>query len=168
MSGPRHILVDIATQALTLREGGRVLACYPVSTGRNGVGERQGSGCTPRGLHRVRIRIGEGCPEGAVFQGRRPTGEIYDEELGATHPDRDWILTRILWLTGCEPGHNRGGCVDTLSRFIYIHGCPDSEPMGEPRSHGCIRMRNRDLMELFDAVAAGTPVEIRAEGWDLA
>lgn len=168
MSEPRHIRVDIATQTLTLVEGDRVLASYPVSTGLNGVGERQGSGCTPRGLHRVRIRIGAGCPEGTVFRGRRPTGERYDPELAAACPGRDWILTRILWLTGCEPGRNRGGCVDTLRRFIYIHGCPDTEPMGQPRSHGCIRMRNGDLTELFDAVSAGTPVEITAEGCDLA
>ena len=168
MSGARHIRVDIASQTLTLLQGDRVLAAYPVSTGLNGVGERQGSGCTPRGLHRVRIRIGAGCPEGTVFRGRRPTGEIYDPELGGACPERDWILTRILWLTGCEPGLNRGGCVDTLRRFIYIHGCPDTEPMGEPRSHGCIRMHNRDLMELFDAVTVGTRVEIRAEGCDLA
>jgi hypothetical protein len=116
----------------------------------------------------VRIRIGAGCPEGTVFRGRRPTGAAYGPELAAAHPDRDWILTRILWLTRREPGRNRGGCVDTLRRFIYIHGCPDSEPMGNPRSHGCIRMRNRDLVELFDAVTAGTPVEISAEGCDLA
>jgi hypothetical protein len=168
MREPRRILVDIASQTLTLFEGDQVLASFPVSTGRKGVGESNGSGCTPRGLHRVRIRIGAGCPEGTVFRGRRPTGELYGPELAAAHPDRDWILTRILWLTGCEPGRNRGGCVDTLRRFIYIHGCPDSEPMGNPRSHGCIRMRNRDLVELFDAVTAGTPVEISAEGWDLA
>ncbi|MFY9976035.1 MAG: L,D-transpeptidase [Chromatiaceae bacterium] len=167
MSASRRIRVDIATQTLALLDGDRVLASYRVSTGLNGPGERNGSGCTPRGLHRIRIRIGAGCPEGTVFRGRRPTGEVFDPGLGAAHPDRDWILTRILWLTGCEPGHNRGGCVDTLRRFIYIHGCPDEEPMGEPRSHGCIRMRNRDLMELFDLVSAGTPVEIRPEGVDL-
>ena len=137
-------------------------ARYPVSTGLNGVGELQGSGCTPCGLHRVRLRIGAGCPVGTVFRGRRPTGEVYGPELAAAYPERDWILTRILWLTGCETGRNRGGCVDTLRRFIYIHGCPDSAPMGAPRSHGCIRMRNADLVELFDATPAGTPVEIRA------
>ncbi len=168
MRETRRILVDIATQTLTLLAGDQVLASFAVSTGRSGVGESNGSGCTPRGLHRVRIRIGVGCPEGTVFRGRRPTGEIYDPELAAAHPGRDWILTRILWLTGCEPGRNRGGPVDTLRRFIYIHGCPDSEPMGEPRSHGCIRMRNRDLVALFDAVRSGTPVEIRAEGCNLA
>ncbi len=157
----RRILVDIESQTLTLFEGSRPLLRYPVSTGLNGVGERNGSGCTPRGLHRVRIRIGEGCPVGTVFRGRRPTGEIHDEALGAAYPGRDWILTRILWLSGCEPGRNRGGCVDTLRRLIYIHGCPDSEPTGEPRSHGCIRMRNQDLIQLFDRTPAGTLVEIR-------
>ncbi len=157
----RWILVDIGEQRLRLMEGARVLARYPVSTGANGVGERRGSGCTPRGLHRVRIRIGAGCPSGTVFRGRRPTGEVYDAALAAAWPDRDWILTRILWLTGCQPGRNRGACLDTLRRFIYIHGTPDSEPMGEARSHGCIRMHSRELIELFDQTPAGTPVEIR-------
>lgn len=157
----RSILVTVETQTLTLWEAGRQLVCYRVSTGRKGVGELSGSGCTPRGLHRVRIRIGAGCPLGTVFRARRPTGEIWDADLGAAYPERDWILSRILWLTGCEPGRNRGGRVDTLRRFIYIHGCPDSAPMGEPRSHGCIRMRNLDLVELFDRTPCGTPVEIR-------
>lgn len=164
----RHIRVDIGTQTLTLFAGGRVLASYPVSTGLNGVGEAIGSGCTPRGLHQVRIRIGADCPEGTVFRGRRPTGEVFGPGLAAAYPNRDWILTRILWLTGCESGRNRGGKVDTLRRFIYIHGCPDNAPMGEPRSHGCIRMRNRDLIDLFDAVSVGTLVDIRAEGCDAA
>ncbi|WP_420826455.1 L,D-transpeptidase family protein [Thiococcus pfennigii] len=160
----RSLHVDLATQTLVLRERGRPLACYPVSTGANGPGERNGSGCTPCGWHRVRIAIGTGCPVGAVFRGRRPTGEVYGPELAARFPERDWILTRILWLTGLEPGRNRGGACDTLRRFIYIHGCPDSEPMGVARSHGCIRMRNADLLDLFPRVAAGTPVEIRAGG----
>ncbi|MBK5966672.1 hypothetical protein CCR95_21985 [Thiocystis minor] len=158
----RRLLVEIARQTLTRWEGGRAVARYAVSTGRNGAGERNGSGCTPRGLHRVRMRIGEGCPVGTVFRGRRPTGEILDDALAAAYPERDWILTRILWLTGCEPGINRGGCVDTLRRYIYIHGCPDAAPMGEPCSHGCIRMRNRDLIELFDQTPIGMLVEIRA------
>ena len=112
----------------------------------------------------MRIRIGGGCPSGTVFRGRRPTGEVYDAALAERCPDRDWVLTRILWLTGRELGVNRGGCVDTLRRFIYIHGCPDTEPMGVPRSHGCVRMRNRDLIELFDLVVAGTPVDIIDHG----
>ncbi|MGA7982632.1 MAG: L,D-transpeptidase [Chromatiaceae bacterium] len=157
----KHILVDLASQTLDLKDGERMLRRYLVSTALRGPGEQFGSGCTPRGLHRVRIRIGGGCPQGTVFRGRRPTGEIYDEALVAQHPDRDWILTRILWLTGVESGRNRGGEVDTLRRYIYIHGCPDTEPMGIPRSHGCIRMRSADLIEVFDLVEAGTMVEIR-------
>lgn len=157
----RRILIDIAVQSLVLLHAGRQLGAYSVSTGRNGVGELNGSGCTPRGLHRVRLKIGDGCPIGTVFKARRPTGEVFDADLAAAHPGRDWILTRILWLTGCESNCNRGGGVDTLRRYIYIHGCPDSEPMGEPRSHGCIRMRNRDLVELFDQTPVGTLVEIR-------
>lgn len=157
----RRILVDIPSQRLLLSEGDGVLVDYPISTGLNGPGEQQDSGCTPRGLHRVRIRIGAGCPEGAVFVGRRATDEVYDAQLSKQYPKRDWVLTRILWLTGLEQGRNRGGCVDTLRRYIYIHGCPDSEPMGIPRSHGCIRMRNRDLIELFEQIPAGTLVSIQ-------
>jgi len=157
----KHILVDLATQILDLLAGDRVLRRYSVSTARNGPGEQRDSGCTPRGLHRVRIRIGAGCPEGTVFMGRRATGEIYDAVLARQYPHRDWILTRILWLTGLELGRNRGGSVDTLRRYIYIHGCPDTEPMGRPCSCGCIRMHNRDLIELFDLVPTGTLVEIR-------
>ncbi|NEX15567.1 MAG: hypothetical protein C1943_02735 [Halochromatium sp.] len=131
-----------------------------VSTALQGPGELNGSGCTPRGRHRIRLKIGAGCPAGAVFRGRRWTGEIYSTALGAAAPERDWILSRILWLSGCEPGRNRGGSVDTLRRYIYIHGCPDSEPMGMPRSHGCIRMRNTDVMRLCDRVPVGCPVLI--------
>jgi lipoprotein-anchoring transpeptidase ErfK/SrfK len=157
----RRILIDLAAQTLELGEGGVVLGRWPVSTAANGPGEQEGSGCTPRGLHRVRIRIGEGCPAGTVFVGRRPTGEIYGPELAARHPERDWILTRILWLIGLESGCNRGGRVDTLRRYIYIHGCPPTEPMGVPRSHGCVRMRDPDLIALFDQAPVGTLVEIR-------
>jgi lipoprotein-anchoring transpeptidase ErfK/SrfK len=158
----RLIRISIAAQQLVLLEQDSARLGFPVSTARNGAGQQQGTGCTPLGRHRIRIRIGEGCPEGAVFVGRRHTGEIYSAELARAHPDRDWVLTRILWLTGCEPGHNRGGEVDTLRRYIYIHGTPDSEPMGVPLSHGCIRMRNRDLVELFERVRAGDEVEIVA------
>lgn len=152
--------VDLASQTLDLLDNGVAVRSYLVSTGRAGAGEAHGSGCTPRGLHRVRLRIGTGCPVGTVFVGRRPTGEVYTPELAAQFPGRDWILTRILWLTGLEPGRNRFGELDTLRRFIYIHGCPDSEPLGMPRSHGCIRMRNADLIELFDLTPAGALVEI--------
>jgi hypothetical protein len=164
-SAGRVIRIDLDDQRLSLMAGSRILGGFPVSSGLNGPGEQSGSGCTPRGLHRVRLRIGAGCPKGTVFVGRRPTGELYTPELAARHPGRDWILTRILWLTGCEGGRNRGGEVDTLRRFIYIHGCPDTEPMGVPCSHGCIRMRNGDLLTLFEQVPNGTAVElVCAEG----
>ena len=154
----RLISISIPEQRLTLLEQEAVVASYLVSTARNGPGERRGSECTPRGWHRIRIRIGAGQPLNTVFVGRRPTGEIYDAELAARHPKRDWILTRILWLTGLEPGRNRGGECDTLRRFVYIHGCPDTAPMGVPLSHGCIRMHNRDVWDLFERVAVGDRV----------
>ena len=157
----RHIQIDLKRQRLTLFAGDRPICDYPVSTARNGPGELQGSGCTPRGRHRVRIKIGDGQPVNSVFIGRRASGEIYTPALEAQYPDRDWILTRILWLTGCEPGFNRGGSRDTLRRFIYIHGCPDTKPMGKPGSHGCIRMRNADLLQLFELVTNGIQVNIR-------
>src|SRR5690606_7361302 len=133
-----------------------------VSTAANGAGEREGSGCTPRGRHVVRARIGAGAPPGAVFRGRRPTGEVWSPELAAQHPERDWILSRILWLSGCEPGFNRLGEVDTMRRYIYIHGTPNDQPMGVPLSHGCVRMRNADVIELFERVPVGTEVLIHA------
>ncbi len=160
MTPTTRILVHLDAQTLDLLDGDRVVASFPVSTGSNGPGEERDSGCTPRGRHRIRLRIGDGCPANAVFVGRRPTGEIYSADLAAAEPDRDWILTRILWLTGAESGRNRGGRVDTLRRYIYIHGCPDLAPLGQPLSHGCIRMRNADLLALFDRVQAGSVVDI--------
>jgi len=154
--------VDVPAQRLTLRDGaGRVLFETRVSTARNGVGEREGSECTPRGRHIVRAKIGAGAPLNAVFVSRRPTGEIYSPGLRATFPGRDWILTRILWLSGTEPGKNRLGPVDTMRRYIYIHGCPDEDPMGVPGSRGCIKMRNAELVRFFDLVPVGTPVVIK-------
>src|ERR671931_628208 len=115
---------------------------------------------TPRGRHIVRAKIGAGQPLGAVFVRRRPSGEVWTPELHAKYPGRDWILTRILWLSGCEPGRNRLGDVDTMRRYIYIHGTPDTSELGKPGSIGCIRMRNKDVAELFDLVPAYTEVEI--------
>lgn len=155
------IRINIARQSLELIDGaGTTQRSYPVSTARNGAGERSGSFCTPRGRHIIRAKIGRGVPLNTVFVGRRPTGERYSDDLGAQFPGRDWMLTRILWLSGCEPGFNRLGDVDTMRRYIYIHGSPDSVAMGVPGSIGCIRMRNSDIVELFDLVDAGTPVEI--------
>ena len=152
------IRVSLAEQRLELREGEEVVREYEVSTARNGAGEAMGSERTPRGAHVVRAKIGAGAPEGAVFEGRRPTGEICTPELYAAQRERDWILSRILWLSGLEPGRNRLGDVDSMRRFIYIHGCPGACPMGVPASHGCIRMRNRDVIDLFARVEVGTRV----------
>lgn len=158
--GPR-IRISLSRQRLWLQGPGGQSLEFPVSTSRYGPGERQGSLCTPRGLHTVRARIGAGLPPGAVFRARRPTGEVLTPALMARHPGRDWILTRILWLSGLEPGRNRSGPVDTMRRYIYIHGTPDTEPMAVPFSHGCIRMRNTDVVALFDRVPAGTRVDIQ-------
>jgi lipoprotein-anchoring transpeptidase ErfK/SrfK len=156
----KRIVISVPEQSLALYEGGRNTRRYAVSTARNGVGERKGSFCTPRGEHLVRAKIGAGAAENTVFVGRRPTGEIYSPELALRFPGRDWILTRILWLSGCELGVNRLGDVDTMRRYIYIHGSPDAVPMGVPGSIGCIRMRNGDIVELFDAITPGTAVSI--------
>lgn len=156
----KTIYINIAAQRLQLRDAERVLLEFPVSTAANGPGEQSGSNCTPRGCHVIRAKIGSGCAAGTVFVGRRPTGEIYTQALREQFPDRDWILTRILWLSGIEVGKNRLGCVDTMRRYIYIHGSPDDVPMGIPGSHGCVRMRNCDIIELFECVEAGTKVLI--------
>jgi lipoprotein-anchoring transpeptidase ErfK/SrfK len=152
--------VSLAKQTLELARGADVVKTYAVSTSKHGAGEQHGSERTPRGRHVIRAKIGAGAPEGTVFRGRRPTGEIYTDALAREHPERDWILTRILWLSGTEIGKNRLGSVDTMRRYIYIHGTPDSEPLGVPGSIGCIRMRNRDIIELFEIVPVGTIVEI--------
>jgi len=155
------IIIHIAVQTLELLDdAGQVLRRYAVSTALKGAGEVSGSFCTPRGRHIIRAKIGAGCPVNSVFVRRRPTGEIYTPELGAQFPQRDWILTRIMWLSGCEVGFNRLGKSDTMRRYIYLHGTPDTEPVGVAGSHGCIRMRNADLLELFELVPVGAAVEI--------
>ena len=156
-----EITISLERQTLVLRAGSELERTFAVSTSAQGAGELNGSFRTPRGLHQIRACIGAGRPLGAVFVGRRPTGEIYSEALARQYPDRDWILTRILWLSGLEPGLNRFGEVDTMRRYIYIHGTPDTEPVGVPGSIGCIRMRNQDILEVFDLVAAGTRVLIK-------
>jgi lipoprotein-anchoring transpeptidase ErfK/SrfK len=155
-----YISISVSEQQLALIEEGQVLHQYPVSTAKNGVGEKKNSGQTPRGEHIVRAKIGDGLPLNSVFVARRPTGEIYSPALADQYPERDWILTRILWLSGCELGKNRLGDCDTMQRYVYIHGTPDTEPMGQPLSHGCIRMRNTDLVELFDLISPGINVLI--------
>jgi lipoprotein-anchoring transpeptidase ErfK/SrfK len=153
--------VSVANQRLSVcDDDGKALREYSVSTAKAGVGEISGSYQTPRGRHIIRAKIGAGQPENTVFVRRRPTGEIWTPAIYEAFPGRDWILTRILWLSGTEPGCNRLGCVDTMRRYVYIHGSPDSAEMGIPGSHGCIRMRNADIVELFDTVPCYSEVLI--------
>jgi len=155
------VRVSLSAQTLALTTGDQVLQEYPVSTARNGAGEQMDSECTPRGWHVIRARIGASSLSNTVFVGRRPTGEFYTEELRRVEPQRDWILTRILWLSGLEPGRNRLGSVDSMRRYIYVHGAPDDVAMGVPGSRGCIRMTNADVMDLFERVSVGTRILIR-------
>jgi L,D-transpeptidase YbiS len=153
-------VISIAKQTLEVLQQGELLNHYSVSTAKNGPGEKIGSECTPRGRHVIRAMIGEGCDPGTVFVGRRPTGEVWSPQLAQAEPERDWILTRIIWLSGLEPGFNRLANVDTMRRYIYIHGTPYEEDIGKPVSHGCIRMRSADLVELFKQVMPGTIINI--------
>ena len=157
----QYLQVDIARQELLLLTNDAIRQIYPVSTAKNGVGQLKGSFCTPLGWHVIRAKIGEQAPLGAVFKARRPTGEIYTPALAEQFPGRDWILSRILWLGGLQPGYNRYGDVDTAWRYIYIHGAPDDSITGQPASHGCIRMRNTDIVDLFGRVQPGFKVLIR-------
>ena len=161
-SDPVYLRVDTQRQVLEWIENETVIYVWPVSTAKNGLGEERGSEKTPRGWHQIRAKIGEGQPLNAVFRGRRPTGEIYGDALEAQYPNRDWILTRILWLGGLEAGINRYGAVDTTWRYIYIHGSPDHGVTGEPLSHGCIRMKSVDMLDLFDRVPIGLRILITA------
>jgi L,D-transpeptidase YbiS len=156
-----NLLVDISRQTLAVREEEQELKKYSISTAFLGAGEEKNSFKTPRGRHIIRAKIGKDAPNNAVFVGRRMTGEIYSPELKAQFPDRDWILTRILWLSGLEIGKNRLGSCDSMQRYIYIHGSPDESPMGIPKSNGCIRMRNTDIIELFNWVDPGTIITIQ-------
>ncbi len=159
-----RIDIDTRLQRLYLwepyPEGDMLIREYPVSTAVNGLGERSGSYCTPRGRHRIAEKIGAGAPLFAAFKARVPTGEIWTPQMDAEEPGRDWILTRILWLEGQEPGRNQGGTVDSHDRYIYIHGTHEEHRIGTPASHGCIRMKNADVAELFDRVEVGTEVNI--------
>jgi len=159
---PYYINVNIKNQSLQILENAsdQLVKEYRIATAKNGPGELFGSECTPRGKHIIRAKIGTGEAENTVFIGRRPTGELYSTNLRKAHPNRDWILTRILWLSGKQPGFNRLGNVDTMRRYVYIHGCPEEDEMGIPSSHGCIKMRNADVIELFEMIPVYTPVEI--------
>ena len=163
MNQDKHIEINISKQTLILFEGNDVVKQYTISTAKSGPGEQMDSECTPRGKHLIREKIGAGCDANTVFVGREPTGELYLPELREQFPGRDWILTRILWLSGCEAGKNKGGNVDSYDRYIYIHGGPDDLAMGVPGSRGCVRMRNADVIELFDLVETETGVNIVEE-----
>ncbi len=154
------IEINLAEQSLKLKTGGKIIKQYPASTAKNGAGELQDSECTPRGKHVIAEKIGQGSKLNSVFVGRKESGEIYKPELRQAHPERDWILTRILWLRGSEPGRNLDGAVDSYHRYIYIHGTPEDVDMNIPGSRGCIRLRNRDIIDLFDRIDEGTPVNI--------
>ena len=155
-----RVRIDVSQQTLTLLNHGQIVMTYPVSTAKNGVGELKDSGKTPRGMHVIRAKIGAQAPLGAVFVGRRQTGDVATLDFVAQHPERDWILSRILWLSGLEVGLNRLGSVDTMQRYIYIHGSADEARIGLPVSKGCIRMKNQDIIDIFDQVNAGCIVDI--------
>lgn len=155
-----YVFISIAEQKLYGFKNHKLQLTIPVSTALNGVGEAANSNCTPRGKHQVRAKIGADLPINAVLRGRRWTGEMWSPALNEQYPNRDWILSRILWLSGCEVGFNRLGKIDTFRRYIYLHGTPDTEPMGIAKSHGCIRLRNSDIIQLFDLIPVHCPVEI--------
>ena len=159
-----HIQISISDQTLSLLDENDLIKQYSISTAKNGVGEEMDSECTPRGKHTISEKIGEGCEQNSVFVGRMLTGEIYEPALRELHPQRDWILTRILWLNGMEDGKNKGEVggmiLDSHDRYIYIHGSPDDVAMGQPGSRGCVRMRNVEIIELFDLIEPGTEVDI--------
>jgi lipoprotein-anchoring transpeptidase ErfK/SrfK len=144
------IEISIANQTLRYLD-----KTYPISSAKNGIGEVEGSYCTPTGRFNISEKIGVDLETGSVLVAREPTGEIFSKELFDKNPDRDWILTRILWLEGLEEHNN-----NTKGRYIYIHGSPDETPMGVPGSKGCIRMHNKDVIELFDHVQTDEDVVI--------
>ena len=156
-----YLYISIGKQEISLFIKGVIDKTYPVSTAKNGAGELMGSECTPTGWHKIRAKIGDTQVLNTVFIGRRPTGEVYDPDLMDEYPQRDWVLSRILWLGGLEPGKNRYGKVDSTWRYIYIHGCPDELMRGKPESHGCIRMKNADVVDLFNRVDVGLKVLIK-------
>ncbi|PZT84510.1 MAG: L,D-transpeptidase [Acinetobacter sp.] len=149
------ILIDLEQQLLYLPKHHKL---YLISSGKNGIGEQENSGKTPRGWHQIAEKFGEKLPVNTIFIARQPTGEIYSPVLAQQYPQRDWILSRILWLDGLELGFNQGQGCDSKQRYIYIHGTPDTEPMGIPVSHGCIRMRNQDVVDVFALIEQGALV----------
>ncbi len=161
---PSQIIIDSEQQKLFLYQNGVVIKTYPISTAKKGLGEQKNSFQTPRGWHTIRAKIGQNQPINTVFKARRPTGQIYNPELASKHSNTDWILSRIIWLSGLEIAKNRLGIYDTMQRYIYIHGTSDEDAIGKPTSMGCIRMNNNDIVELFDLVSVGLSVFITDMG----
>lgn len=159
----KQVIINITKQELLVEDDGKEIFKCPASTAANGPGNKLNSFCTPLGKHIIRAKIGKGLPAGAVFKGRRWTGELCDKGSYLKEPDKDWILTRILWLSGCEPGHNRFGDVDTMKRYIYIHGSPDEVDLTKPQSQGCVRVSNENVIKLFDILPVATAVNILAD-----
>ena len=153
-----QITVSITNQRLYLKTETQSHE-YIIATSKHGPGEEKNSYCTPRGQHLIRAKIGAGQPRGQIFKGRRPTGTVFSADINDLNGG-DWTLTRILWLSGTEIGKNRLGNVDSMQRYIYIHGVPDELILGIPGSKGCINMSNNDIEEVFDLVDIGTPVVI--------
>ncbi len=161
-SGDRALVVDPDSQRLFLVRNNRIEATYPVSTSLNGLGNQDGSYQTPTGAHRICEKYGENSPIGTIFRARKDTDRIAHIYTDNTDSPEDYVTTRILRLEGMEPGVNKGKGIDSYHRFIYIHGTPEEGLIGTPASHGCIRMKNADVIALFDAIPIGTLVEIIA------
>jgi len=155
------IEVDISEQKLYLfcryENGNEEVKIYPVSTSKYGIGNQAGSNKTPLGLHQIKKKIGDGAPQGMIFKARQQTGRIanINAEIG------DFVTTRIMWLSGLEPGKNSGRRIDSYKRYIYIHGTAEENKIGQTASHGCVRMYNSDVIDLFDRVTEGTEVYIK-------
>ncbi len=158
-----RIEVDISKQQLYLYcryadSDQEQVKTYPVSTSKYGIGNRAGSDKTPLGQHRIENKFGDGAPAGMIFKARRATGRIAEMNVKGAG---DLVTTRIMWLKGLEPGKNRGRGIDSHKRYIYIHGTAEENKIGQPASHGCVRMYNSDVIDLFDRVPEGTKVYIK-------
>lgn len=158
--GAPFIVVDTSNQRLYLFEHNQLKAKYPISSSAVGVGSAAGSNRTPLGLHRIAEKFGDGQPIGMIFKARRPTGKLATIQTKPIKGEGDDVTTRIMWLQGLQPGINEGKGVDSHARYIYIHGTPEEGLIGRPESHGCIRMNNRQVIELFNQVPVGTLVDI--------
>lgn len=165
MNNTPSLLISPSTQTLSFYKGDSLVKTYVISTAKNGLGCEAGSGKTPTGRHRVKEKFGEGKPLGAIFKARGFTGEIAEIYTDDTDIQEDPVTTRILWLEGLEEGKNKGPGVDSYYRYIYIHGTPEEGLLGQPASKGCIRMSNKDVIELFEMIPVGTPVNILNEPW---